>query len=251
MAAADDAHPLTQPERPLAMASSPHPSQTTSLRAGENGGIKGGVESCETSDWPENFCLSLRELAPAPKNCTSACVSTRGPKPAGSLPDPLDSSDRAHSSVGEWATLETGVLQMKKSVLATLLATALSVGAAYAAAVPPASPQGDAEAKNPSAAGGGGVTVGPGAAAAQATFTLQAADAAKLKDWIMQQKTASVAAPAGFNVAVGQTLPASIMLNAIPANAGVSSVGSNQYAVIDNKIVLVNPTDRKIVFVVL
>ena len=142
---------------------------------------------------------------------------------------------------------------MRKSALATLLVMALSVGAAYAAAVPPASQQGDAEAKNPSAAGGAGVTVGPGAAAAQAsaTFTLQAADATKLKDWIMQQKTASVAAPAGFNVAVGQTLPASIMLNAIPASAGVTAVGSNQYAVIDNKIVLVNPTDRKIVFVVL
>ena len=142
---------------------------------------------------------------------------------------------------------------MKKSALATLLVTALSVGAAYAAApVAPPSPQGDAEAKNPSAAGGAGVTVGPGAAAAQAsaTFTLAAADQTKLKDWIMQQKTASVAAPTGFNVAVGQTLPASIMLIAIPASAGVTAVGMNQYAVIDNKIVLVNPTDRKIVFVV-
>jgi hypothetical protein len=139
---------------------------------------------------------------------------------------------------------------MKKAALATLLVTALSVGAAYAQAVAPPSAQGDAEAKNPSAAGGAGVTVGPNAAAAQATFTLQAADATKLKDWIMQQKTASVPAPSGFNVAVGQTLPASIMLNAIPASAGVSAVGMNQYAVIDNKIVLVNPTDRKIVFVV-
>jgi hypothetical protein len=141
---------------------------------------------------------------------------------------------------------------MKKAALATLLVTALSVGAAYAAAVPPPSAQGDAEAKNPSAAGGAGVTVGPGAAAAQAaaTFTLAAADQAKLKDWIMQQKSASVAAPSGFNVAVGQTVPATITLNAIPASAGVTAVGMNQYAVIDNKIVLVNPTDRKIVLVV-
>ena len=138
---------------------------------------------------------------------------------------------------------------MKKSAFAALLVTALSVGAAYAAAVSPPSPQGDAEARNPSAAGGAGVTVGPGAAAAQATFTLQVADATKLKDWIMQQKTASVPAPAGFNVAVGQTLPASIMLIAVPASAGVTAVGTNQVAVIDNKIVLVNPTDRKIVFV--
>ena len=138
---------------------------------------------------------------------------------------------------------------MKKAALATLLVTALSVGAAYAAAVPPASPQGDAEAKNPSAAGGAGVTVGPGAAAAQATFTLAAADQTKLKDWIMQQKTASVAAPAGFNVAVGQTLPANIMLVAIPASVGVTVVGMNQYAVIDNKIVLADPMTKKIVYV--
>ena len=138
---------------------------------------------------------------------------------------------------------------MKKFALATMLVTALSVGTAYAAAVAPASPQGDAEAKNPSAAGGAGVTVGPGAAAAQATFTLAAADQTKLKDWIMQQKTASVAAPAGFNVAVGQTLPANIMLVAIPASVGVTVVGMNQYAVIDNKIVLADPMTKKIVYV--
>ena len=140
---------------------------------------------------------------------------------------------------------------MKKSALAALLVTALSVGTAYAAAVAPASPQGDAEAKNPSAAGGAGVTVGPGAAAAQAsaTFTLAAADQTKLKDWIMQQKTASVAAPAGFNVAVGQTLPANIMLIAIPASVGVTVVGMNQYAVIDNKIILADPMTKKITYV--
>jgi len=137
---------------------------------------------------------------------------------------------------------------MKQSALATLLVTALSVGTAYAAAVAPPSAQGDAEARNPSAAGGAGVAVGPNAPSA--AFTLTVADQTKLKDWIMQQKTASVAAPSGFNVAVGQTVPASITLNAIPASAGVSGVGMNQYAVIDNKIVLVNPTDRKIVLVV-
>jgi hypothetical protein len=138
---------------------------------------------------------------------------------------------------------------MKKAALATLLVTALSVGAAYAAAVAPPSPQGDAEARNPSAAGGAGVTVGP-PAGASATFTLLAADASKLKDWIMQQKTASVAAPSGFTVAVGSTVPMNITLTAIPASVGVTAaVANNQYAVIDNKIVLVNPTDRKIVFV--
>jgi hypothetical protein len=140
---------------------------------------------------------------------------------------------------------------MKKSALATLLATALSVGAAYAAAPPTGSPpatapggavgvtQGDVEAKQPSNPNIANITA----------FTLQLADATKLKDWIMQQKTASVAAPAGFNVEVGQTLPTSIMLTAIPASAGVTVVGMNQYAVIDNKIVLADPMTKKIVYV--
>jgi hypothetical protein len=139
---------------------------------------------------------------------------------------------------------------MKKSALATLLVTALSVGSAYAAAVAPPSAQGDAEAKNPSAAGGAGVTVGPGAAAAQAAFTLAAADQTKLKDWIMQQKTASVSAPAGFTVAVGSVVPAEVTLKAIaitPAVAGVDAT-KVQYAVIADKIVLVNVADRKVVY---
>jgi hypothetical protein len=71
----------------------------------------------------------------------------------------------------------------------------------------------------------------------------------KLRDWITSQKTASVAAPSGFNVAVGQTLPASITLQPIPASVGVTAVGMNQYAVVDNKIILVDPMSRRIVYV--
>jgi hypothetical protein len=39
------------------------------------------------------------------------------------------------------------------------------------------------------------------------------------------------------------------MLYEIPASVGVSAVGTNQYAVVGDKIVLVNPADRKIVYV--
>ena len=87
------------------------------------------------------------------------------------------------------------------------------------------------------------------AAGASTTLTLPTADQTKLKTWIMMQNTASVAAPAGVSVAVGSTLPASIMLHPIQASAGVTTVAMDQYAVIDNKIVLVNPTDRKILYV--
>ena len=124
---------------------------------------------------------------------------------------------------------------MKKLYLGLVLATVLSSGVALAAA--PATP--------PPAAGGAAAGAGAGAGAA-ATFTLAPADVTKLKDWITMQKTASVAAPAGFTVAVGSTLPMTITLVPIPASAGVTAVGTNQYAVIDNKIVLVDPTSRKI-----
>ena len=87
------------------------------------------------------------------------------------------------------------------------------------------------------------------APSATATFTLVAADATKLKTWITDQKTASVAAPAGFTIAVGSVVPAAVMLRPIAATVGVAAVGMNQYAVIGDKIVLVNPTDRKIVYI--
>jgi hypothetical protein len=87
------------------------------------------------------------------------------------------------------------------------------------------------------------------AARATASVTISAADQTKLKDWITMQKTASVAAPAGVTVAVGSTLPTSIMLHPIATTVGVASVGTNEYTVIDNKVVLVSRTDHKIVYV--
>ena len=126
---------------------------------------------------------------------------------------------------------------MNKSFIVSALATVLLASAAYAQA--PATPP--TPATPPAAA-----TAPP---AATTTFTLAAADVTKLKDWITGQKTASVPAPAGLTVAVGSALPAAIMLYPIPASAGVTAVGTNQYAVVGDKIVLVNPTDRKIVYV--
>jgi uncharacterized protein DUF1236 len=122
----------------------------------------------------------------------------------------------------------------------------IAAGLTVALAAPVAFAQAPATPATPPAAG---APAAPGAAGATATFTLAAADQTKLKDWINMQKTASVPAPAGVTVAVGSTLPATITLYPIPASAGVTSVGMNQYAVIDNKIVLVDPTSKKIVFV--
>ena len=121
---------------------------------------------------------------------------------------------------------------MKTSIVGAAVATVLLTGLAQAQV--PATPP------TPTA---------PPAASATTTLTLAPADVTTLKTWITGQKTASVPAPTGFTVAVGATVPATITLNPIPASAGMTAVGMNQYAVIDNQIVLVSPTDRKIVYV--
>ena len=125
---------------------------------------------------------------------------------------------------------------MKKH-FAVALASLLVAGVAYAAQPPaPSTP--------PSA--GAGAAAGAGASA---SFTLPAADVTKLKDWITMQKVASVAAPSGFTVSVGATLPMTITLHEIPASAGITAVGTNQFAVVGDQMVLVDPSTRKIVYV--
>jgi hypothetical protein len=119
---------------------------------------------------------------------------------------------------------------MKKYVGAAI-ATALLAGTAFAAAPSTSAP--------PS----------PPAAGAEASFTLPSADAMKLKDWILAQTAPSATPPAGFNVAVGEALPAGIMLAHIEAAAGVPSATMYDFAKLGDQIVLVNPTDRKIVYV--
>jgi hypothetical protein len=126
---------------------------------------------------------------------------------------------------------------MNKATVGAAIATALLAGAAYAQA--PASPP--ALSAQPTAPTAGSTT--------STTFTLAAADETKLKDWITAQKTVSVPAPAGFNVVVGTAVPTTITLHPIPATAGVTAVGSSQYAVVGDKVILVNPADRKIVYV--
>jgi hypothetical protein len=125
---------------------------------------------------------------------------------------------------------------MTKSYLAAALATVLLATGAYAQA--PATP---ATPSTPP------TTAAPSAGAT--TLVLVPADATKLRDWITSQKTASVPMPAGFTATVGATLPTTVVLHPIPATTGVSAVGTNQYAVVGDKMVLVNPTDRKIVYV--
>jgi hypothetical protein len=88
-----------------------------------------------------------------------------------------------------------------------------------------------------------------GGATATTAITIAPADATTLRTWITGQKTASVAAPAGFNIAVGSVVPAAIMLRPITVTPAIASVGTNQYAIIGDRIVLVNPMTRAIVYV--
>src|SRR4029077_19333014 len=94
---------------------------------------------------------------------------------------------------------------MKLTSIAIALTSALLIsGTAVQAAAPaaPAAPPADAP------------------AAPAATFTLAAADATKLKTWITDQKKASVAAPAGFPLAVGAAGPARVTANHSSAESG-------------------------------
>ena len=126
---------------------------------------------------------------------------------------------------------------MKKIYLGAAFAAVLATTSAFAAA--PAAPAAPAPA------------AGAATAPAAGALTIAAADVTKLKTWITDQKTASVAAPTGFTVAIGSVVPATVTLKAIaitPAVAGVDAM-KVQYAVIADKIVLVNVADRKVVYV--
>jgi len=121
---------------------------------------------------------------------------------------------------------------MKVSKIAIALASVLAIGATAVQAAAPAAP-----------------AAPPAAAAPAATFTLVAADATKLKTWITDQKKASVAAPAGFTLAVGAVVPMTVTLNDITAAAGVASATMYKFVIIGDKIALVGATDRKVVYV--
>ncbi|MDQ8729057.1 DUF1236 domain-containing protein [Bradyrhizobium sp. LHD-71] len=59
-------------------------------------------------------------------------------------------------------------------------------------------------------------------------------------------------APSGFNAAVGATLPSQVTLSPLPASAAteVPEANSYYYAVVDDQLLLVNPSDKRIVDVI-
>jgi len=102
------------------------------------------------------------------------------------------------------------------------------------------------------AAAAGAAAGAPAGAAAGAALLIAPADATRLKTWIADQKTPSVAAPAGLTVAAGATLPATIMTHKIAVAPAITVVdpAKYEYAVIGDTIVLVQVSDRKIVYAI-
>lgn len=90
-------------------------------------------------------------------------------------------------------------------------------------------------------------TTAPGAAATGAvSTTVTTEQQAKIKAFVTKEKVKSVAAPAGFTVATGATLPAAVEVRSFPADIGVK----HSFAVVGDRTVLVEPGTRKIVQVI-
>jgi Protein of unknown function (DUF1236) len=83
-----------------------------------------------------------------------------------------------------------------------------------------------------------------------ATLPLAPSDASKLKGWIDTQTVTAAPLPDGFMVEDGAVVPKSITLDQIPASAGVASATKYDYAKIGDRTVLVDPTDRMIVYLI-
>jgi hypothetical protein len=94
------------------------------------------------------------------------------------------------------------------------------------------------------------LTVSAAWAQQSSVFTLSAADSATFRTWVGTQKVVAVPAPAGFTVSVGAVVPEAVTFYEIPTTVGVTSVTKYRYAMIGDKLVLVDPTDRKIVYIV-
>lgn len=70
---------------------------------------------------------------------------------------------------------------------------------------------------------------------------------AKIKAFMMKDKPKSVAAPTGFTVTSGATLPSTVELQSFPADVGVTSY---RYSVVGDRTVVVDPGTRKIIEVI-
>lgn len=90
------------------------------------------------------------------------------------------------------------------------------------------------------------VAVAQTATTTTTTTTISPAQETAIKTYVAKQKRTSVAAPSGFTVTTGATLPSSIEVQAFPADVGVTGYS---FATVGEKTVVVG-SDRKIVRVI-
>ena len=69
----------------------------------------------------------------------------------------------------------------------------------------------------------------------------------KVREYVVKEKRPSVAAPSGFSVSAGATLPQSVELHSFPADVGVTEY---RYTVVGDLTVLVDPSSRRIIQVI-
>jgi hypothetical protein len=93
---------------------------------------------------------------------------------------------------------------------------------------------------------------GSGAMAPNNRLSLTSTQEHTILQNINKQSVKKEMAPSGFKAAVGQSVPTSISLHALPSNATsqVPAVKSYDYAMLPNQLLIVNPKDRKIVDII-
>ncbi len=77
------------------------------------------------------------------------------------------------------------------------------------------------------------------------TTTITTEQQGKVKAYVMKEKPASVKVTE--SVAVGSALPSSVTLRTIPSDVGVTGY---DYAVVNDKTVLVEPRSRKVIQII-
>jgi hypothetical protein len=68
----------------------------------------------------------------------------------------------------------------------------------------------------------------------------------------LSKQASNQTAPSNFTASVGATIPGDVTIKAVPAKvaARVSSLKPYDFALLDNKLVIVNPNDKKVVDVI-
>jgi hypothetical protein len=88
------------------------------------------------------------------------------------------------------------------------------------------------------------------AQAAAPALPLSAADAVKLKMWLDMQTIPAATPTLTFMSTDGEVVPTDVPLYPVPAAAGVPGAQTFSYAKVGDRILLVDPTSRTVVYLI-